>query len=214
MKLTTMFFRNTANGFLYPNRDLGLITRYHEVTPPTPKLHRFSIDGMDGELDMTEWAGEVKYNPRTVKIGLRDMESSGYSDVVQFVHGRSIRVYISDEPDYYYDGRCTVCDVKPNRGVTDIDLEFACNPFKLARKQTTIEQPVTVSTTITLQAARMTVTPKIVLTRKATLNWRGKSWTKSAGTYTIDEFRVTDKPEPLVVSGSGKITLTWRDGVL
>ena len=62
----------------------------------------------------------------------------------------------------------------------------------------------------------MTVTPEITLTRTKTLKYNGKTWELAAGTYTLSDFKITDKETPLVVSGTngGKITLTWRDGAL
>ena len=212
-----VYFTNSDGVQLKPYADLGIIVKSYDVSPPMPKIKTVAIDGRDGDLDLTEWAGEVKFENRTIKVSFRDMSANQYGTMVNFLLGRSVNIFLADDNLYYYKGRASMTTASTAMKVTDLDMEFTCNPFKLRKQKTTVEKSLSAaSATIPLKAERMTVTPEITLTRKKTLKYNGKTWELAAGTYTLSDFKITDKEAPLVVSGTngGKITLTWRDGAL
>lgn len=194
--------------------DYGLILKSFDAPEPKPKTYRVSIDGADGDIDMTEWAGEVRYNTRTVSAAFRDMESAGYKGLVNALHGRRCKIILSSDPDWYFTGRCETAQTMERMRVADTPLTFTCQPYKLCRYPTIVAATINTSASIPLKAARRSAIPQIKLTAQCTLTWNNATYTKAAGTYTIPQIVVTDTQKILTVSGSGSITITWTDGVI
>lgn len=196
------------------SEDFGLILKSFDAPEPEPKTYRVSVDGADGDVDMTEWAGEVRYNTRIVTAAFRDMENEGYQRFVNAIHGRRCKIFLSSDPDWYFTGRCEDAKSQVRKRVADTLLSFTCQPYKLCRYPTIITAAISESASIPLKAARKSAIPQIKLTAQCTLTWKGTDYTKEAGTYTIPQIVLTDTADILTVAGSGTITITWTDGVI
>lgn len=119
---------------LDPYADYGLIMGSYDAPPPQPKIYRANIEGRNGTLDMSEWAGEIFYGDRTVTIMLRDMHGSANANAfVNRVTGRRCRMWFDDDPDYFYEGRCEKTATSTRQHVTDITLTLTCHPFRYPR---------------------------------------------------------------------------------
>lgn len=205
-----------ANGAtLRPYEDYGVLMVSHDAPPPTPKLYRVTLDGMDGDVDMSEWAGEIRFNSRTVTVALRDLGPSGLAAVTQFLHGRQCKITFSEDPDWYYLGRCDNAQGSTRKRVTNQTFVFTCQPYKLAHIPTLRKlNPTVGGVTTVLQAARKSVIPQITLTEACELTYDGNTYSLTAGTHTVPTFIITDAPKVLTATGSGELTLKWQDGVL
>lgn len=194
--------------------DYGLILKSFEAPGPKAKLNLISISGRDGSIDLTDWAGETRYEDREVKISLRDMRGEEYGPMIDKIHGQKCKIIHSVAPDLYYLGRCEDADVKTRRHVTDIDLSFTCFPFRMFVPQTTVTKTVTSGLTIPLKAKRMSAVPTITLTAACTLTFDSVTKSLAAGTHVIPEYVITKAEKTMSVSGSGTITIQWTDGVI
>lgn len=194
--------------------ELGIYLKSFSAPPPEPKIYREAIDGADGEVDMTEWAGEIRYNTRTVTIDYRDMAETQMNNVVNFLHGRRVKIIHSRDLEHYYEGRCDKADVQTKKRVTDASLTFTCFPYRRAVHETRITKTVNGTSDILLQAVRESVIPTITTTAQMTLQYEGATYSAKAGTFVSPDIVATDVPKTLTVKGTGKITLTWRDGEL
>lgn len=210
----TVEFENEYGEILRPYEDYGILLASFDAPAPSAKIYRLSIDGADGELDLSEWAGEIRYNSRTVTIGLRDMGGLLPSPLAQFLQGRKVKITHSEEPEWYYSGRCDTMPDTRRKRVTDYKLNFTCAPYKMAHTPTIIKRTVTDSAEISLRAVRKTAIPSIVVDDSCTLEYGGNTYSLSAGTHTIPTFLITDRPAILTVTGDVNITIQWRDGVL
>lgn len=126
--------RRTAAGdeatLIRPWEDYGTFLVNYDAPPPEPKIYRVDIEGRSGSLDMTEWAGDVFFNDRTVTVRLRDMLGRK-SEIINALLGRRCRVqFDQDDPDYYYEGRCEAIQEQERRHVSDMTLTIVCHPFK------------------------------------------------------------------------------------
>ena len=65
--MDTVWFENTA-GELFRPEDYGLLLKSFDAPSPAARTYFETVDGRDGVLDMSEWAGEVLFNARTVSI--------------------------------------------------------------------------------------------------------------------------------------------------
>lgn len=204
----------TTDGKMLCSDDFGLILASFDAPEPEPKIYRVQVDGADGDLDMTEWAGLIRYENRTVEMVFRDMYSSGAKRLANALHGRRCNITNSADPDWYYTGRLEHVTSETRKRVTDLSLSFTCSPYKLSKYQTKVQATVGTDTEINLKAARRAVVPQIKLTAQCDLTWEGSTYTKGAGTHTIPQIVLTDTPKILTVSGSGTITVEWKDGVI
>lgn len=203
-----------VNGVISSSEDFGLLLKSFDAPEPKPKTYRISIDGADGDIDMTEWAGIIRYETRQVQVSFRDMHGEGYKRLVNALHGRNCKIILSSDPDWYYLGRCEDSQSQTRKRVTDTPLTFICQPYKVSRFPTIIRQQVSNNTRILLKAARRAAIPEISLTDECVLTWAGENYTRASGTFTIPQIVITDTARELAVSGSGTITITWTDGVL
>lgn len=210
-----IYFEGADGRRVWPYEDYGCILKYFDAPPPSPKIYRVALEGRDGDLDMTEWAGDVKYGDRAVEFGLLDMYGRS-GPLVNALTGRRWKLWKSDDEKYYYEGRCDSITSKTRKRVTNLTLRFTCAPFRTARADTIVEKTVdaTNGAELILRAERKPVIPALTLTATCSLIWGGVTHALAAGTHTPAWLVLTDTPGALDVTGSGKITLTWRDGVL
>jgi phage-related protein len=212
--MNTAMFENERGQVLHPE-ELGLLLVSYDAPQPAPKTYYVDIDGADGNVDLSEWAGEIKFGMRTVTVEYRDIDGNGHARLMQFLHGRRVKITFSDMPDVYFTGRCTDAEESRRKRVTNQTYNFTCEPYALKHTPTVIHRDVTGSgVEIALQAARKSAIPTITVTAACTLVYGDNTYTIAAGTHTIPSLIVTDSAETLTVTGSGTITISWRDGVL
>ncbi len=98
-------------------RDWGLFLRERPLfSAPKVKETRIDLMGADGDIDVTEAYGPVRYENVTGGfifsiLGNRRTWESVYSKVKNAIHGRKMQVITDENPEYYYIGRLTVGDM-------------------------------------------------------------------------------------------------------
>lgn len=194
--------------------DFGLLLKAFEAPPPKAKLNLVNVTGRDGSLDMTDWAGETRYEDREVKISFRDMRGEEYGPMLDKIHGQRCKIIHSVDNGLYYIGRCEDADIKTRRHVTDVDISFTCYPYRMFIANTAVTKTVTSGLTIPLKAKRMSAVPTITLTAACDVTFDSVTKSLTAGTHTVPEFVITQTEKTMSVSGSGTITITWTDGVI
>lgn len=194
--------------------DYGLILKSFDAPPPKAKANMISIAGRDGDLDLTAWAGETRFEDRKVQISFRDMQGEEYSLLLDEIHGQKCKIIHSVDNSLYYFGRCIEADAKTRRHVTDIDLVFSCHPYRMTVVPKTIEKTVTSGLSIPLKAKRMSAVPTITLTAACSVTFDGVTKSLTAGAHTVPEFVITQAEKNMTVSGSGSITVSWTEGVI
>lgn len=121
-------------------RDWGLITKDRpDISPPSPKLKLIEVPGSDKIIDLTEsLTGKVHYEMRTISFSFtvmaeRDRWPALYSEILNYLHGKSIRIIMDDDPNYFYTGRVMVGNLEPDRKVATLRMEAMVDPYKRER---------------------------------------------------------------------------------
>lgn len=121
-------------------RDWGLLMRSRPmVSPPTPKTKIIQVPGSDKIIDLTETlTGQVHYEPRTIKFEFvtgapRESWASLYSDIMTYMHGRTVRIIFDDDPNFFYTGRVTVGDFETDKRHATLTMTAECEPYKRER---------------------------------------------------------------------------------
>lgn len=112
------------------------------IDPPQPKTQYVDIPGADGSIDLTEsLAGRPVFSDREGSLEfyvLNDFDIDGYSydwftvysTVMQYLHGRYMRMVLEDDPNYYYEGRFSVNSWKSDQNHSTITIDYHVSPYR------------------------------------------------------------------------------------
>lgn len=122
--------------YLHSFDDLGLILTKTELPMPSPKFIKVSIPGMDGDLDLTDYFGRVRYENRKITMTFAVNESyiARYSTgtrIATLFHGKKIRIVFDDDPDHYYEGRINMEQLEVKGKHHKLTLVADCDPYKV-----------------------------------------------------------------------------------
>lgn len=212
--IDTVVFENQYGEKFMPYEQYGIYMKSHSISPPKPKLYRYAVEGADGEVDLSDWSGEIRFEPREVNISFREMGEEFYHAVVQFALGRMIKVMFSNDREHYCYGRCTSIEADTKKRVTDADMVVLCDAYRLYRVPTIVTANVTSSGSVVLKARRMTATPTITASAACSVTFDGETYSLSAGVQAVDGIRITDRPQTMTISGTANLEIKWTDGVL
>lgn len=210
--MDTVRFENDA-GDVFRLTDYGLLLKAFSAPEPTAKIYLETLDGMDGDLDMTEWAGIIRYNSRKVDISIRDMGDYWWRELVNFCAGRNVKITHSQDEEHYYYGRAEVSHVSGDR-VTDVNISANCQPYRLCHTETIVKKTVTTSDVVVLEALHRPVSPIVTVSANMNLTYEGSGITLLPGTHNVPDLILADHPVTVTITGAGTITFRWRDGVI
>ena len=207
-------------GTKWAHADYGLIVAPYAIPMPEPQTNFVEIPGRDGALDLSEAFGTVRYADRIISLTLyaRAPFDVLVSSFAADVHGWRMNLIFDRDPTYYYDARVTVEDVERHAGYCELSLECRAKPYKLEHFETTITVLPTGNATVTLTNTRMPVVPTITvsaeMTLMFTLSGTNYSVNLSAGTHVIPSLVLTEGDTEIAITGTGRITFTYRKGAL
>lgn len=189
--------------------DFGVLLTSQDIGTPKPKTISVSINGKDGDIDLTEAFGEIKYSNRTLKFtfscieGLQAWEKRK-TQIANFIHGQKFKITTWSDYNYYYIGRCIVDEYNSSKSQGTIVITCDCEPYKYKQELTTFNL---VSGTNTINNGRMTVYADLVCTEEVTIN----DTVYSVGDY-LKAIKLTYGTNNVMSSGAA--TLTYREGDL
>lgn len=214
--------RGLKFGVYHTAEDWDLILNEKSLTPPEPKTTYISIEGRDGDLDISEaLSGEIKYNNRTASFKFILTDGS-YADreamiteILRIVHGKRLNITLDDNPDFYLSGRCTVTDRINDRAYGIIEIECNCDPWFYRQTETmrffTVNAPMNI---VLANGGGKTVTPEVTVTGSITIEFGSSSVSLSAGTYKLTDLLLKSGNTSVTLKGSGTVSFKYREGVL
>lgn len=197
--------------------DLYLILASKEIGSPKEKKNTIAIEGADGELDLTEFFGSVKYDNRTLKFSFSSMAypfADHYSMVLNALHGQKVHIVLDEDPNWYYVGRLSVSPYTSDKNIGKIDIEADCEPYKYKQNETVVTEAVSGSKTIILPNSRKRVIPTIKTTAAMEIAFGGRTYQAKAGTFIYPALELVEGDNEVTVTGTGTITFTYREGGL
>jgi hypothetical protein len=209
-------------GKIHSFDNLNLILAPFALTPAEPQTNFLKIPGRDGDLDLTEVNGEVKYNSRefTFPFAVAPGDELSFDERASLVsnalNGLRCRITLDRDPGYYWVGRCSVDKYTQDKRIGKIDVKATVEPYKL--KQSATVKSIALSSAaqeVTFVNGRMASIPVIECTNNGTtVVFDGKTHTLNAGTSKILDIRFVEGSNVLKLSGTGTITFTWQEGAL
>ena len=146
--------------------DWGLLLRPKNIAPPEPKIITMAIDGRDGDIDLTEWAGAVRYNDRAFSLSfymtdaVTDINAKATA-IKNWLHGQRVKITFSDDAEYYYSARVSVSDAHNDGGVGMLSIKVISSPYKYKREKTLVYRTIEKSEYVLLKNDRMLSRPTI-----------------------------------------------------
>ena len=114
--------------------------------PPAQKVKTLDIPGGDGVIDLSQaLTGYPVYQNRTgsfefiVPNGFEPWPAgkiektpwhSVYSNIMDYLHGQSMRAVLEDDPEYFYEGRFVVNAWKSEKDWSRIVIDYDVGPYK------------------------------------------------------------------------------------
>lgn len=199
--------------------DLFLICTKKTIGSPTVKTSTVDIEGGDGQLDYTEYFGDVKYNNRQLYFEFESIvPQSQFSDlnsaILDALHGKKVKIVLDEDAEYYYIGRLEVSDFTNSRGIGSIKIDCDCEPYKYKKNETVVTKTINGTATITLANMRKRAVPTITSTATMTYEFGGRSIQQNAGTFIIPAFELVEGNNIITVTGTGNVTFKYQEGRL
>ena len=198
--------------------DFGLILRPKTRPFPTPKTNYVSIEGKDGDLDLTtSLTGDVKYEniSYSLEFYLKDKRADWETTLLElstYLHGKKMNLTFSEDPDYYYIGRYTLNPLESDMNIGLLSVECILEPYRLKKVETV--KSITGVGTLTLSNMRKWVMPTITSSESMQFTFEGKTFTVN-GTLQSPDIILKEGDNTIeVTSGTGTITVTYREGKL
>ena len=199
-------------------KDFSLILTSKTIGQPEIKTEYVEVLGADGQLDMTEAFGDIKYNNRILKFEFAIIESQdwevAYSKVLNYLHGRKMKVVL-DDPDYYYLGRITVLDYESSKKIGKITIEVNAEPYKYKQIKTIVTRTVNDTLTVDYYNSRKTVIPTFTTDAAVQITYNGNTYTISgSGTHVIPNIIFKRGFNTLTLTGTAVVAVAYQEGDL
>ena len=220
-----MIERGVSFDGIHSYYDLDLLLSAVEVSTATAKTTYIDIPGADGFLDLTEANGEIRYSDRSLKFTfsmnpMHDLSESAWVEKMQEIcnrlSGRRCKITLDKDPDYYWEGRVSVDSFKSNKRVRQFVVSAKVIPYKLKKDLTVVSFDLEEDEqSYFLRNARRSVCPEIVTDADDTMIIFGNNTFRfNAGTHKTLDIRLVEGENELIMSGTGKITFTYREADL
>ena len=115
------------------------------VSPPPPITSYADLVGGDGSLDLTvslttkptygnrsgSWDFYV-INPGQIVTAeaITALWATRYSEIMNYLHGKSFDVILDDDPNYFYTGRLAVTSWRSEKDNSTITINYNFDPYK------------------------------------------------------------------------------------
>lgn len=210
------------------------------ITPPSLRSQTVDIPGGFGTLDLSEaLTGYPLYDNRTGSIEfavINDKWSKwtvAYQTILDYLHGRRMKMVLEDDPSYYYIGRFTVENWESGDDYSTITINYDLYPYKKQLASTGekwtwnpfdfdygyiseyFNLTVNGSLSVTIKACGEPTVPVITSTASMTVTVNNTSYNLSAGRNYITSLVAPPNTDTTYkFTGNGVISVDYRGGVL
>ena len=182
-----------------------------------------------GPLDLSTALtdGEPYYGSREFEAILESSEGSRLereeriNQMVNKLDGWRFNIILPDDTLHYVNGRVRVEKIYNDLVHASVRISATCDPWRYNNSQTVVGLTAsgTEKTVSLINNGRLSVVPTIKVTGgsatlKFTSNGESRTWNLSAGEYILADIYLKTGASPLTYSGTGTITLTYREAVL
>lgn len=132
-------------GDIHSYANLNLILSKVDLPPATVKETYVDNPGGDGSWDLTEANGKVNYKDRKAKFTFSVLPGDDFeakkTEISNLLNGRRFKIVLDKDPEYYWDGRCSVNKYESKKKDRKIVVAANVSPYKLKKGQTRVFVP-------------------------------------------------------------------------
>lgn len=217
--------------------DFNLYIEKLEITGAQVKTNIVDIPGADGELDFSySLTGEAKFQNRRINITCANLKRyftlQEYSRVQNAIHGKKMRIRLSKDLNFYYEGKVSVnkyeanglireilieCNVEPYKyDLFSSDEDWEWNPFDFETGiiNETKDLEVNGELEVTILGRRQKVVPKFVCENALQLLFNEQTYNLPSGESYSPDIEICEGENTLKFVGNGTITIEYRGGSL
>lgn len=218
-------------------KDLGLTLEKVDISPPEMKEKKISIPGRDGDIDLSDHAGDVKFENRKLVFTFHFRVTNNWeqkiSEVQNVLHGKKFEISTYNDRNFFYIGRAEVTSTTKKSKIGEIKVTCDCEPYKMSISSTLEEQEwdplnfetdylqyfgsleVSGSRTVTVMGMRKPVVPLFHLeSGKMYVVWNGKRYDLQQGRNKPLGIRFLEGENTVELVGTGVISIEYRGGSL
>lgn len=213
-------FIDKDNNVIRTDEDWNLLLKPREIPKPSPKTNYVDIPGSDGKLDLSEVVGgEIKYSDFTIPFKFTVLDEdldwdSKVSEITNFIHGKLMKIIISSDPNYYYEGRCEVDKFTSSRVLGNIDINCNVKPYKLKHEKTIVNINISAEKEVDIENDRMTSIPTITCENNIVVSFNGNSYSLGTGSHIIPDIQLKRGVNHFTFEGSGNVSIEYQEGSL
>ena len=210
------------------------------IDPPAVKTNMIEVPGGDGYIDASEAPdGKIHFGARTaswefhVERQYLSFYHHIYSSIMNYLHGRNMRIILDDDPRYLYVGRASVNQFLSEEFSATIVIDVTTQPYKYELESSTEEwlwDPFNFATdyvrgygdlridgtrVLQIEGGRKSVMPTFIVElddpeESISLEYRGGVYRMEAGEYKIGGVILFSGINTLTFSGDGTVTVEFR----
>lgn len=195
------------------------------IGEPDVETYYIDVPGADGFLDGSEAiAGRTIYKSREIDIlfgGKKPREEwDGFiSRIRNLIHGKIVRITLSNDPDYFWTGRAYITEFDRSREIGQFHLNIPqADPYKYELKEQRDTVTVSNSKSYTIKAGGAAIVPTLnarnIGSSGLKVTGNGETYTLTSGRNRFPDFVVFDSDTTLTFSGSGTVEVVYRRGSL
>lgn len=184
---------------------------------------------MKGPLDLstTLTDGEPRYGSRTLTAvlecsdGTRLEREALINTMVNWLDGWRMNIVLPDDALHYVVGRVRVTRQYNDLAHAAVQVTATCEPWRYNNDETvvTLTAAEEAQTATLVNSGRMSVVPLLVIADTGDdgavlIQFGGSSWRLGAGSYALPDIYLTQGSHEMTYSGTGTLTLTYREAVL
>lgn len=232
------FFDKNNNLILNTFKDFGLLIQSITIPEAEIKEEIEEIPGSSDILDYTEAINnDVNYNRRTIPIELSGFKHRNefltvYSEFLNRLHGKKVKMILSEEPNFFWIGRVSVGDINAYNITRSLTLNVVCDPYKyeinssaddwlwdpfnfengIINECKDLEIKGTLD--VTIYGRRKHVIPTFDIAGNVTVTFNGVTYELTEGTNEVLDIELLPGENKLKFEGTGTVTIDYRGGSL
>lgn len=218
-------------GFLFGDYDTaayGWTLTGWEFPEPEPQTNYVTVPGRAaGPLDYSTslTGGDPRYGGRELTAlfelseGTRLERDEVISAMVNELHGARLEIVFPDDLTRYAVGRLSVNTSYSDMAHAEVSVEATCEPWRYSKQETQVivEAMADKQTTVLSNAGRRIIVPDITVSgagARVSLTCGDHSWTLTKGDYRLADLELRRGNTILAYSGSGTVTIKYREAIL
>ena len=202
----------------------GYYLAHKVIGEAEPKYNLVQVPGGVGYIDLTGALGVIGYNERELELTMKDIADHNefirhYSAMQADIHGKRCKVTLSDDPDYYWDGRCSVGAMEQDGIACYVTVVAICQPYKLKQSKTVVQDDSLTGEykEIVLSNDTMPTIPTITVQQETAIQYNGATYSINTGSHRLLDIILVSGGGTIKAKapgGSGSIKIEYQEGAL